>query len=89
MGNNLAAGVVFSEASKPAQDSGAVHGLEKKEMEHFESLLDDCQSQKIMSLLTEDENKKVKLWRMTITTLVRQKPSFLVLRLLGLEYSLK
>ena len=61
----LLAGVVFSETAKLArkvQGIGAIAA--KEERRRLESLLGSCESEKIFSYLTEDERKKVKLWRM-------------------------
>jgi DNA-binding transcriptional ArsR family regulator len=61
----LAAGVIFGETAKLArkvQGIGAV--LAREEKRHLKSLLDLCESERVFSYLTEDEKKKVKLWRM-------------------------
>lgn len=67
VGNLLNAGVIFSETAKKAR---LIQGMEaymsKKEINSFESLLVKCESEKVNSCLTEDEKKKVKLWRMMI-----------------------
>lgn len=67
VGNLLNAGVIFSETAKKAR---LIQGMEahmsKKEINSFESLLAKCESEKVNSCLTEDEKKKVKLWRMMI-----------------------
>ena len=68
VGNLLSAGVVFSETAKlvrRVQEMGP--RLVKEEKKRLESLLVQCESEKVYSCLTEDEKKKVKLWRMMIT----------------------
>lgn len=69
--DRLMAGAVFSEASKLARKvQGVGQRVRKEERERLESLLDECESGKVRSYLTEDEKKKIKLWRMMITTLL-------------------
>jgi DNA-binding Lrp family transcriptional regulator len=69
----LDAGVIFNETAKAAR---RIQGMEShivnKEMEHFESLLRLCETEKVNSFLTEDEKKKTRLWRMMIK-LLREK----------------
>jgi DNA-binding transcriptional ArsR family regulator len=65
--NPLLAGLIFSQTSKLArrvQGIGAM--VPKEEKRRLESLLGSCESEKIFSYLTEDEKKKVKLWRMML-----------------------
>jgi DNA-binding transcriptional ArsR family regulator len=65
--NPLLAGLVFSQTSKLArrvQGIGAM--IPKEEKRRLESLLGSCESEKIFRYLTEDEKKKVKLWRMML-----------------------
>lgn len=67
VGNLLSAGVVFSETAKlvrRVQEMGP--RLVKVEKNRLESLLVQCESEKVYSCLTEDEKKKVRLWRMMI-----------------------
>ncbi len=70
VGNLLNAGVIFSETAKTARRiQGMGTHISKKEIERFEPLLAQCESEKIDGCLTEDEKKKVKLWRMMIKIL--------------------
>lgn len=67
VGNPLRAGVIFSETYKLArkvQGMGRRVGTEEKRL--LETLLAQCESEEIKSYLTEDEEKKVKLWRMML-----------------------
>jgi len=70
IGTLLDAGVVFSETAKTARliQGTGIH-ISEKETERFESLLTLCESKKVDRCLTEDEKKKVKLWRMMIRLL--------------------
>ena len=71
--SNLVAGKIFSEAFKLARKiQGVGRGLGKKEMMHLESLLAECESEEVWSLLTEDEKKKIKLWRMMMSMLLKE-----------------
>ena len=68
--NPLLAGKIFSETANLArkvQGMGPVVGKEGRE--RLESLLAECESEKVYSYLTEDEKKKVKLWRMMMRLL--------------------
>ena len=70
IGNLLLVGVIFSETAKLArkvQGMGSRGG--KEERKHLNSLLAKCESEKVNRYLTEDEKKKVKLWRMMMTLL--------------------
>lgn len=63
--NPLLAGLVFSETAalaRKVQGTGSM--VTKEEKRRLESLLESCESEKTFSYLTEDERKKVKLWRM-------------------------
>jgi len=71
--SNLVAGKIFSEAYKLARKiQGVGRGLSKKEMMHLESLLAQCESEEVRGLLTEDEKKKMKLWRMMMSMLLKE-----------------
>jgi predicted ArsR family transcriptional regulator len=73
VGSNIMAGMVYTQASKLARKiQGAGHGLSKKEITYFESLLDECESEKVKNLLTDDEKKKIRLWRMMVTTILAE-----------------
>jgi len=68
VGNLLLTGVLFSESAKMArkvQRTG--HEPAKEERKRLESMLDRCESERIYNNLTDDEKKKVKLWRMMLT----------------------
>lgn len=66
--NVLRAGVIFCETAKAArQIEGMRGGLIGKEKKHLESLLAECESENIYRHLTEDEKKKLKLWRMMMS----------------------
>ena len=70
VGNLLLAGALFSETAKLARKvQGTRHKLVKEEKERLEYLLNQCESERVHSHLTEDERKKVKLWRMMMTFL--------------------
>jgi len=70
VGNLLLAGAIFSETAKLARKvQGIGRRLVKEETERLESLLAQCESEKVYSYLTDDEKKKVKLWRMMMTFL--------------------
>jgi hypothetical protein len=65
VGNLLLAGATFSETAKLARKvQGIGPKLVKEERNRLESLLARCESEKVHSHLTDDEKKKVKLWRM-------------------------
>jgi len=65
IGYLLLAGAIFSETAKIARKVlGTGHKLAKEEKSRLESLLAQCELEKVHSHLTEDEKKKVKLWRM-------------------------
>jgi len=67
IGNLLLVGVVFSETARlvrKVQEIGP--RLVKEERKRLESLVVQCESEKVYGRLTEDEKKKVKLWRMMI-----------------------
>jgi len=70
VGNLLQTGLIFSETAKIArrtQEMGT--NVLKEEAERLKSLLAQCEAEKVNSYLTEDEKKKVKLWRMMIRLL--------------------
>jgi len=66
--NPLMAGLVFSETSglaRKIQGMGAV--ANREERRRLSSLLGSCESEKVFKYLTEDERKKVQLWRMMMS----------------------
>jgi len=70
VGNLLLAGAIFSETAKLARKvQGTRPKLVEEERKRLESLLARCESEEVYSYLTDDEKKKVKLWRMMTTFL--------------------
>jgi len=70
IGYLLLAGATFSETAKLARKVlGTGHRPAEEEENRLEFLLAQCESEKVGSYLTEDEKKKVKLWRMMMTFL--------------------
>ena len=70
VGNLLLAGALFSETAKLARKiQGTRRKLVKEERKRLEFLLDQCESERVYNHLTDDEKKKVKLWRMMMTFL--------------------
>ena len=66
--NSLQAGVVFGETARIArQIQGMRRELVGKEKKRLESLLATCELENVYKYLTEDERKKLKLWKMMIT----------------------
>jgi len=64
------AGAIFSETTKLARKVlGKGDRLVREEGKRLESLLAQCESEKVYRHLTDDEKKKVKLWRMMMTFL--------------------
>jgi len=70
VGNLLLAGVSFSETAKLARKVQRTrYRLAREERKRLEFLLDQCESERVYNHLTDDEKKKVKLWRMMMTFL--------------------
>jgi DNA-binding transcriptional ArsR family regulator len=66
--NPLMAGLIFSQTAELARKVQGIGAMAaKEEKRRLTSLLGLCESEKIFSYLTEDERKKVKLWRMMMT----------------------
>jgi predicted transcriptional regulator len=64
----LMAGMVFNETSRLARRLQGVGGRSmKNEKETLESLIARCETKEIEIHLTEDEKKKLKLWKMMTT----------------------
>lgn len=66
--NPLMAGLVFSETADLArkiQGMGAI--VTREERRRLSSLLESCESEKVFNYLTEDEKKKVQLWKMMMS----------------------
>jgi len=64
----LKAGLIFNETSKLARKlQGMGSGSTREEKESLKSLIAKCESEEIEIHLTEDEKKKLKLWKMMIT----------------------
>jgi DNA-binding transcriptional ArsR family regulator len=67
VGNLLLAGVIFNETTKLVRKfQGMGTRLAEDERKRLESLLAQCESEEVYTFLTEDEKKKVRLWRMMI-----------------------
>jgi len=70
VGNLLLAGALFSETAKLARRvQGTRRKLLREERKRLEFLLGQCESERVYNHLTDDEKKKVKLWRMMMTLL--------------------
>lgn len=70
VGNPLRAGVIFSKTAELARNIQRSPRLAKEEgKKRLESLLAQCESKKVYPYLTEDEKKKVKLWKMMLEIL--------------------
>lgn len=68
--NLLQTGVTFSETAKVAQRVQRMGtNVPKEEIGRLKSLLDQCETERVYSHLTEDEKKKLKLWRIMIELL--------------------
>jgi DNA-binding transcriptional ArsR family regulator len=68
--NPLCAGMMFCEtANFVRRIQGVGRGLTRKEKRLLESLLAKCESEEVFRYLTEDEKKKLKLWRMMMSIL--------------------
>lgn len=67
--NPLLAGRVFAETAKLARKIQGMGStlITNEERKRVEALITQCESNEISKHLTEDENKKVKLWRMMMT----------------------
>lgn len=64
----LRAGVIFCEtADFVRRIQGVGRGLTGNERRRLESLLAECESERVFRYLTEDEKKKLKLWRMMMS----------------------
>jgi len=70
IGKLLIAGATFSKTAKLARKvQGTRNKALKEKTKLLESLLAQCESENVNRYLTEDEKKKVKLWRMMMTIL--------------------
>jgi len=66
--NPLQAGVVFGETAKVFREiQGMRGGLIGKDKKSLESLLAECESERVYRYLTEDEKKKLKVWRVIMS----------------------
>ena len=65
--NPLLAGRVFAETAKIARKIQGMGSVTDEERKRVEALINQCESNEIGQHLTEDEKKKVKLWRMMMT----------------------
>ena len=65
--NPLLAGRIFAETAKIARKIQGMGSVTDEERKRVEALINQCESNEIGQHLTEDEKKKVKLWRMMMT----------------------
>jgi len=64
----LKAGLIFRETGEIARAmQGMRHEPLRAEKEQLASLLTECESEKVYRFLTDDEKKKLKLWRMMLS----------------------
>lgn len=62
--NPLRAGAIFGKTAKIfRQIQGMPRGLIGRDRKRLESLLVECESERVYRYLTEDEKKKLKIWR--------------------------
>ncbi len=70
VGSLLQTGILFSKTAKIARRiQGIGPNASKEEINLLETLLVQCESEPIDNCLTEDEKKKIKLWKMMIRLL--------------------
>jgi predicted transcriptional regulator len=63
----LNAGIVFNETSKLARRlQGVGRKINEDEKQNLKTLISKCESKEVSIYLTEDEKKKVRLWKMMI-----------------------
>jgi DNA-binding Lrp family transcriptional regulator len=63
----LGAGIVFTETSKLSRRlQGVGRKISEEEKENLKNLIAKCESREVTVFLTEDEKKKVRLWKMMI-----------------------
>jgi predicted transcriptional regulator len=63
----LMTGVIFNQTSQLARKlQGTSSKFTREEKETFKSLLAKCESDNVFSRLTEDERKKLKVWKMLL-----------------------
>lgn len=68
MASILGAGMVFNETSKLARwFQGIGRKISEDEKESLKTLIARCESKEISTYLTEDEKKKIRLWKMMTT----------------------
>lgn len=66
--NPLRAGMMFGETAGIARQMlGTGHVLVERQKRRLESLLTECESEGVYGYLTEEEKKKLKLWRMMVS----------------------
>lgn len=66
IGNPLRAGVIFSKTAELARKVQRSPRMPAEERKNLESQLVQCESESVYLYLTEDEKKKVKLWKMML-----------------------
>ena len=65
--NPLQAGVIYSKTAQQARRAqGMSPRIVREESKRLEQLLAQCESEKVYPYLTEDERKKIKLWKMML-----------------------
>ena len=68
VGNMLKAGAVFSETSNLARKvQGIGRRATTKEKDELKRLIAECEKQEVNRHLTQDEKKKLRLWKMMLT----------------------
>lgn len=66
----LEAGLTYNKTAEMARKvQGLGSRLDREEKRRLETLLSQCESERVYAHLTEDEKKKLKLWRMMIKLL--------------------
>jgi len=66
----MEAGLTYNKTSEMARRvQGLGSRLDREEKRRLETLLSQCESERVYTHLTEDEKKKLKLWRMMIRLL--------------------
>lgn len=70
VGNLLQTGVIFNKTARIARRIQRIGpNAPKKDMERLLFLLSQCESDKVSNCLTDDEKKKLRLWRMMMRLL--------------------
>jgi KaiC/GvpD/RAD55 family RecA-like ATPase/DNA-binding transcriptional ArsR family regulator len=64
--NLIRAGIVFHRTAELARKIQSTSRLSKDDIDRLEALLTQCESDGVSAHLTEDEKKKIKLWKMML-----------------------